>query len=135
VKSKNVFFSLTFGLVFTLSEFCFAQNTGFEGYTPSYKVCMDKAITTIDIVQCTNDETDKQDKRLNIAYQKLKAEQRPERATQLLDAQRHWLAFRDVNCKFYYDPEGGTLARILTNNCFLTMTRDRALELEQLMMP
>ena len=31
---------------------------------------------------------------------------------QLLEAQRAWIKFRDTNCDFYYDPDGGTMARV-----------------------
>jgi uncharacterized protein YecT (DUF1311 family) len=53
------------------------------------------------------------------------------RKTQLLEAQRAWIKFRDVNCSFYLDPDGGTLARVSANDCVMTTTASRAVELEQ----
>jgi uncharacterized protein YecT (DUF1311 family) len=50
----------------------------------------------------------------------------------LLDAQRAWIKFRDLNCEFYYDPDGGTAARLARTDCFLQATADRAKELKNL---
>jgi uncharacterized protein YecT (DUF1311 family) len=50
----------------------------------------------------------------------------------LLEAQRAWIKFRDVNCRFYYDPDGGTAALLAGNGCFLQATADRAKELKNL---
>jgi uncharacterized protein YecT (DUF1311 family) len=43
-----------------------------------------------------------------------------------------WLQYREANCKFYDDPEGGSMQRILANDCFLRMTAERAEELNSL---
>jgi len=48
----------------------------------------------------------------------------------LQEAQRAWIKYRDTNCDFYYDPDGGTLARVNANSCMMTSTADRARELE-----
>jgi uncharacterized protein YecT (DUF1311 family) len=50
----------------------------------------------------------------------------------LLDAQRAWIKFRDLNCEFYYDPDGGTAARLAGSDCILQATADRAKELRNL---
>ena len=102
----------------------------FEGYSKVYKICMDKAVSTIDMIECTDAEYKLQDKRLNIAYSNLKNKQTPERVKQLTALQQLWIKYRNANCEFYYDPNGGSMARILANNCMLTMTRDRAVEFE-----
>jgi uncharacterized protein YecT (DUF1311 family) len=49
--------------------------------------------------------------------------------------QRAWLKFRDANCAFYDDPDGGTLARVLSNECMMTQTAQRAQELEAMAQP
>ena len=63
-------------------------------------------------------------------YKALTTEPPPPRRAQLLEAQRAWIKYRDANCAFYYDPDGGTLARVNANSCMLTATAERARELE-----
>jgi uncharacterized protein YecT (DUF1311 family) len=102
----------------------------FEGYSKAYKVCLDKAVSTADTIECTNAEYKQQDKRLNIAYNSLKSKQTPARVKQLTELQKLWIKYRDANCAFYYDLDGGSMARVLANDCMLTMTKDRATEFE-----
>ncbi len=85
---------------------------------------------TASIIECIGAEYKQQDERLNKAYKTLMSEVSPERQKQLKTAQRAWISFRDANCAFYDDPEGGTLARISANDCMMTTTAKRATELE-----
>jgi len=92
---------------------------------------MDKSNgVTVDMMDCIGAETTKQDARLNKAYKEVMAELEPARKKSLQAAQRAWLKFRDANCGFYADPEGGSLAAIEGNSCFMTATASRAKELE-----
>ncbi|MDR3323946.1 MAG: lysozyme inhibitor LprI family protein [Zoogloeaceae bacterium] len=100
--------------------------------TPQFEACMNKAATTVDTLDCIGAETERQDKRLNKAYKSL---QNTERKKTLQDAQRAWLKYREANCAFYYDPEGGTLATVEGSDCFMSMTARRANELEALSLP
>ncbi|CAM3606101.1 lysozyme inhibitor LprI family protein [Polaromonas hydrogenivorans] len=103
------------------------------GLSKQYIACMDKAGgTTFGMIECINTETQRQDVQLNKAYKALMAELPPPRKAQLQEAQRAWIKYRDTNCAFYYDPDGGTLARVNANSCMLTATADRARELERL---
>ena len=96
-----------------------------------HTACMDKSgDTTMGMIECITAETQRQDARLNQAYKAVMAELLLERKKQLLEAQRAWIKFRDANCSFYIDPDGGTLARVNANNCMLTNTAARAHELE-----
>lgn len=96
-----------------------------------YGACMDRfSNSTNDMVRCIAGETQRQDKRLNAAYQAALQVQTPERQKQLQAAQRLWVQFRDANCGFYMDPQGGTLARLSANDCLMTSTAQRARELE-----
>lgn len=98
--------------------------------SPQYAACMDKAGgVTLSMVECIVSELGRQDKRLNTAYHALMAELAPPRKKQLQAAQRLWLDFREANCSFYLDPEGGSLARVAANSCQLQMTARRAQEL------
>lgn len=104
--------------------------------TQQFSVCMDKSGgVTQSMVECIDAEIKRQDARLNKAYKALVADLNPERKKQLLEAQRAWLKFRDTNCNFYYDPEGGTIARVQAVDCMMTMTANRATELENLKQP
>lgn len=98
-----------------------------------YSACLDKAKgVTVDMIDCIAAETRRQDTRLNENYKTLSSKISPRRKRALLDAQRAWIRFRDANCDFYADPEGGTSARLSSNECFLNATADRAKELKLL---
>jgi uncharacterized protein YecT (DUF1311 family) len=102
-------------------------------YSSEYNQCMDKAAgVTADVITCIGTEVTQQDKKLNANYKTLKASLNANRQKQLLEVQRVWLQYREANCKFYDDPEGGSMQRILANDCFLRMTAERAEELKTL---
>lgn len=101
------------------------------GLSKAFSRCMDSAGgTTAGMVDCISEEAKQQDARLNKAYKALMAELSPERKKQLQEAQRAWIKFRDANCSFYYDPEGGSIARVSANDCVMSSTARRAKELE-----
>ncbi|MDF3837754.1 lysozyme inhibitor LprI family protein [Cupriavidus basilensis] len=98
-----------------------------------YSACMDKPdVTTVGMHECIAAETARQDKTLNAAYKTLQQAILPARKPKLLDAQRAWLKFRDANCGFQADPDGGTLAGVSAAACVMQMTADRAKELGDL---
>ena len=103
-----------------------------EGLSKEYSDCMDKVKngTTADMLQCGGEELDRQDARLNDAYKKLMSKLSSDRKKALLKAQRAWVRFREANCDYWYDPQGGTAARLNASGCSLTMTAARAKELE-----
>lgn len=102
-------------------------------YTKEYQQCIDKADgVTIKIIECANEEYDLQDKRLNVAYQIVMANSSTIQKDKLKKAQRLWIQYRDANCAFYNDPEGGSLARIMANDCMVEETAERAKELEDM---
>lgn len=101
--------------------------------SPGYTACMDKAGgVTRDMMDCIQAEVQQQDARLNAAYKGLMEQVGEQRKGPLRDAQRAWLRYRDANCAFYDDPDGGTLARVSGNACAMRMTAERADELEKL---
>ena len=127
----NAFSSCCAALVLALAPLVASAQTGEALLSKQYSACMDRfSGTTNDMVRCITGETERQDKRLNAAYQAAMALQSPERKTQLQAAQRLWVQFRDANCGFYLDPQGGTLARLSANDCVMTSTAQRARELE-----
>jgi uncharacterized protein YecT (DUF1311 family) len=96
-----------------------------------YSSCVDKAnAATPALIDCALAETKRQDARLNENYKKLMSKLTDERKNALLEAQRAWIKFRDANCAFWDDPSGGQSAAVTAKECILTMTADRASELE-----
>ena len=99
--------------------------------TRKFSICMDKSGgVTVEMLDCIAAETERQDLRLNKAYKDVMAELTPQRKKQLQEAQRAWIKYRDANCDFYADPDGGTLAAVSSNDCFMSTTASRAKELE-----
>jgi uncharacterized protein YecT (DUF1311 family) len=102
-----------------------------EGLSKEYSNCIDKARgATAEMFECNGEELDRQDARLNDAYKKLMSKLSPDRKKVLLKAQRAWIKFREANCDYWFDPQGGTAARLNASGCSLTMTAARAKELE-----
>ncbi|WP_076998268.1 lysozyme inhibitor LprI family protein [Variovorax sp. KK3] len=113
--------------------FTHAANAADPALSKQYSACMDKAGgVTAGMIDCIGAEVQRQDAKLNAAYKALMSSVVPARQTQLRDAQRAWIKYRDANCAFYLDPDGGTLARVEANDCVLTSTAARAAELERL---
>ena len=111
-------------------------NTAFAAekeLSAEYSACLDKARgVTFDMIECIAAETGRQDARLNNNYQRLMSKLTSDRKKALLEAERAWIAFRDANCQFYGDPQGGTSARLSANECVLNATAQRASELKML---
>lgn len=100
--------------------------------SPQFASCMDKSGgVTMDMIDCIVAETSRQDARLNRVYKAAMGSLSAERKKQLQTAQRAWIKFRDANCDFYYDPDGGSMARVSANACVLTSTANRAQEIER----
>lgn len=120
---------IVLGLVFSTPALAAADSD----MTKEYLTCMDKSKgVTSEMMDCISAETARQDARLNANYKKLMAKLSAKRKKTLLEAQRAWIKFRDLNCEVYYDPDGGTAARLASNDCFLQATADRAKELRNL---
>jgi uncharacterized protein YecT (DUF1311 family) len=107
------------------------------GVRPSYRVgarfyTRKGQLRYVAMIDCIVAETSRQDTKLNENYKSLTSKISPKRKQSLLHAQRAWITFRDANCKFYGDPEGGTSARLSANECVLNATADRAKELKLL---
>ncbi|SJZ94805.1 lysozyme inhibitor LprI family protein [Consotaella salsifontis] len=87
--------------------------------------------TTQGIVECLSDQAERWDTRLNAAYKTAMDGMSEERRKGLRDVQRQWIAWRDANCGWYAEGEG-TISRIEAAECDRSLTRARALELEEL---
>lgn len=134
-SSESRFISSRNHFIFAVSMFCLSQIASAQdiGLSKQFSLCMDKAdSTTVDMLDCIDTETKLQDGRLNKAYKEAMAQLSPDRKKQLQQAQRAWIGYRDANCAFYADPEGGTMARVIASDCFMSATATRAKELESL---
>lgn len=109
-----------------LNNVAFAEKTNSQ-----FDACMDKSGgVTVNILNCIDAETRKQDKKLNTMYQNVMKSLSNKRKEQLKKTQQLWIKYRDANCDFYYEPDGGTMASISGANCVMDMTTQRAKELE-----
>ena len=110
-----------------------AAQTGTVPLSATFQACLDKSGgVTAEMHACISAEHERQDQLLNRNYQALVAELPPARKKQLQTAQRLWLQYRDANCHFYADPDGGTAAGVAAADCVLQMTASRARELADL---
>ena len=91
--------------------------------------CMEKVTSTADSINCMDTENKAQDKRLNVAYQKLIRLESANRQKELQSAQKLWLKYQKANCD-YYNSDDGTIMQQMSASCWLESTKDRANELE-----
>lgn len=119
--------------IFFLLASSWASASDLAPRTKEYDRCIEKAGAVDPLVlECISDEYSRQDKRLNVAYRKLMGSLKEARNKQLLETQRLWGKYTEANCAFYYDPDGGTMARMLSAECDVTARIQRAIELETL---
>jgi uncharacterized protein YecT (DUF1311 family) len=105
-------------------------------YSAGYDACMQRANgINADMHACIANESKAQDARLNKLYEQLRAELMAARRSALVAAQRDWIRFRDSNCAYRNDPQGGSNARLDAGLCLLRMTAERADELQTLRSP
>ncbi len=108
----------------------FAAQGEDDSSAAQYSSCMENSDgVTSRMLDCIDQELTSQDARLNASYKKLVVQLTPGRKQQLIRAQRLWVQYRDANCKFYADPDGGTAAGLSANECVLRETSERAQEL------
>lgn len=86
------------------------------------------------VMACQAKEWERQDKRLNLAYQKLLARLPAKKGAELRGVQRAWVAYALAKCKFYYDGDAfsGTMHRQSAQYCEVEERASRADELEDL---
>lgn len=96
---------------------------------PGFDTCMDASDgVTVKMNSCLAKEFDYQDKRLNKAYQALRKPMSDKDRLALRDEERAWIKARDTKCA--PDKDGGTAALLVSGDCALTQTAERATELE-----
>lgn len=130
---QKIYQLVTFVFCVFLALTAAAQSSADDEYSARYSKCMDASGgVTVNMLNCIADEMVVQDARLNTAYSDARSELSEERREALLAAQRLWINYRDANCNFYATA-GGTLAQVVSNECFLRETTQRATELENML--
>jgi uncharacterized protein YecT (DUF1311 family) len=129
---RKLFTVAAVGMMFLSLVSVSAQDGQDIGLSRDYNVCMDKSGgVTLNMLNCIDAETKRQDARLNKIYKEVMAAQMDDGGKKrLLEAQRAWIKFRDADVDFYRDPNGGTAATLAGSDRYLTMTAQRAAELE-----
>lgn len=126
-------YPLVFVLLLTTAGGHPSVATAADASSAGFKRCMDASGgVTAAMLDCIGNETAVQDARLNAEYRRTLAALPSGRQTDLRAAQRLWLQYRDANCGFYADPDGGTLASVAAADCVRMMTTERASELARL---
>lgn len=107
-------------------------------FSLDFETCMKAADgKTMEMIDCMGQENARWDQRLNKAFRAVGKDVSEHVRAELRDAQRAWIAYREKACLAAGDveAEGGSLARITANDCFLRMTAQRAAELEAMASP
>ena len=122
----------SFALIVTFCCLSHAVLAGDSGESKQFSICMDKSGgVTVEMRNCIGTEIRLQEARLNKAYKDVMAQLSPDRKKQLQDAQRLWIKYREANCSFYADPDGGSMATVDSGDCYMSATTARANELER----
>ncbi|WP_168355962.1 lysozyme inhibitor LprI family protein [Sphingomonas gei] len=106
----------------------FAQSAGAFMTNPAYAdPAPVECITTFDMQHCAAHELRTADARMSALYAKLRARLKPAARQRLLAEQRKWLAQRDRGCIAKGDRyRGGTMAGVVTTQCWVDVTKARA---------
>ncbi|MEW5684692.1 MAG: lysozyme inhibitor LprI family protein [Pseudomonadota bacterium] len=96
---------------------CLASDDAARGVTPA-------------MAGCINEELARQDRRLNTAYAAAMKARGPKGRAALRAVQRRWIRDRDAECAA--NLTGGTIDRIEQPACHLSLTTERAVELERM---
>jgi uncharacterized protein YecT (DUF1311 family) len=97
--------------------------------------CLDKAVSTVDMLECNAKAMTAWDAELNLQYRKLLQGQSAGATRALKEAQRAWVQYRDSYFKAmnaYYQQEQGTIWGIVAGDRKIQVVREKALDLKQL---
>jgi len=123
------------GLLSALSVALVIPTAMAEPELSHYDDCIDRSnANTMAMIDCARAELERLDAALNANYRALLPLLDEKRRKELKEVQRAWIRFRDLNCAFWDDPEGGQAARLAAYACYMEMTAARAQELRALCM-
>jgi uncharacterized protein YecT (DUF1311 family) len=102
-----------------------------DTYSAAFSACMDQAAgVTGDMRDCSADEYARLDVTLNATYRELMGLLEDDLKTELREAQRAWIAFRDAECDYRSLAQGGTLGLLIRDSCWLDLTSQRVRRLK-----
>ncbi|CAM4265679.1 hypothetical protein CR156_21135 [Stenotrophomonas lactitubi] len=112
--------SRTLSIVVTaMVVLCTGQVHAASALSAAYQACSGRAQGTIEEAACLSSESDRQDRRLNQAYQQLQGRLDATAKTHLLAAQRAWLQSRqrdgELETVLYDDSQPGNLQQKLND--------------------
>ncbi|PPD40931.1 MAG: hypothetical protein CTY15_14245 [Methylocystis sp.] len=88
--------------------------------------------TQLEINVCQAERFDKADAALNAAYAKLAAKVSPQGKTQLVEAQRAWIKYRDAQCAFEtLGTIGGSINPMEVAICRAELTKEQTKRLQR----
>lgn len=91
-----------------------------------------KAITTVELNECTGREAKAADRKLNQTYQQLRPKLSTKQRQRLTQAQLEWIKFRDRTCEYEAGEwEGGTGASSAYLSCIARVTTQRTADLQR----
>lgn len=117
-----------FAVVLSMAALCIAAHS--QHMNAKDSPC-DAGMTTPDLVTCLWAKWHSEDKELNAYYGTVSEHLHGDQLTELRDAEKAWIDFRDKNCnaeKLLY--VGGTAVGPVYNACMEAMTRHRLAELK-----
>ncbi|KFC23203.1 lysozyme inhibitor LprI family protein [Epilithonimonas lactis] len=121
--------SILFLLVTT--TFSFAQNK----IDQDLEKCLSQRNSTAGQVSCVSSARDSWDKELNKSYLSLSQKLSKTGKSELVEAQRNWMKFRDSEFKlidkYYFGVKKGTLFYVIAENKKLEIVKERALQLKE----
>lgn len=98
--------------------------------SPALASCLERDSSTAGMRECLGTEYRLQDRALNQAYQAALGRLNARQQAQLRTAQRAWVAYRQARCRSMTDQDWGTLSLLAADDCGVSMTIARTIELE-----
>jgi uncharacterized protein YecT (DUF1311 family) len=95
------------------------------------KTCMDKAMSTLAMVECQATALTAAEKILETTLSRVRRALQPEQQTQLDAAQRQWRVFRKADCAVHHTKMGGTIVSITYGGCLVERTNERIREVRE----
>jgi uncharacterized protein YecT (DUF1311 family) len=124
MHAKLTMLSLVFGALIVASPICPAQHMNAKDAS-----CQGPA-STVDEAACFGAALSRADAELNRFYRRVQTVVEGRHLSNLKNAQRLWIQFRNANCSAEYDLyEGGTAGPTVKSACLEAMTRRRTEEL------
>ena len=101
-------------------------------YSQGWRDCTSGNASSTNLIPCYEHEYAQQDESLNRAWGKAVRRVRESRRSDLIEAERRWIAARDPFCRNFTGGLNGSLVSIAYLDCRIELTIRRTMWLEQL---